>query len=311
MFKMKGNTDVRIARPSDDYSPLWALYYAQNPHLKRSVGSAGDDNDDNGGGDGGTGEENRGEEGAGNEDKSKGKEPADGGKKNDDKPKVSDREAELLREVMEKKGKIKDLTKELEDFKKKYEGIDPDEVRQIIADRKKAEEEELEKKGEWERLKARMADEHKAEIAKKEQELAAVRSEVDALRKQIEELTVGQSFSNSTFIKDELILTPAKARVVYGAYFEVEDGVVVAYDKPRGASERTKLVNGSGEPLGFEEALRRIVENDQEKDQLLRSKLKPGANSGTKDVKVPVEKPELRGRERIKAVLSAQKVARK
>tara|TARA_Y100001951_G_scaffold104026_1_gene114398 strand:+ start:737 stop:1513 length:777 start_codon:yes stop_codon:yes gene_type:complete len=48
---------TKIARPTDDYSPDWAAYWAQNPHLMRSVGAdaAGDGggDDEQGGGDNG------------------------------------------------------------------------------------------------------------------------------------------------------------------------------------------------------------------------------------------------------------------
>lgn len=32
-------TTIKIARPTDDYSPLWPLYWSQNPHLGRGVGA--------------------------------------------------------------------------------------------------------------------------------------------------------------------------------------------------------------------------------------------------------------------------------
>lgn len=31
--------NTKIARPTDDYSPLWPLYWSQNPHLGRGVGA--------------------------------------------------------------------------------------------------------------------------------------------------------------------------------------------------------------------------------------------------------------------------------
>lgn len=45
-----------IARPADPYSPEWALFYEQHPHLRRSVGAAGDDGGDGGGGGGESGD---------------------------------------------------------------------------------------------------------------------------------------------------------------------------------------------------------------------------------------------------------------
>lgn len=97
----------------------------------------------------------------------------------------------------------------------------------------------------------------------------------------ISELTVGSAFAQSQFIRDELALTPSKTRVVYGNHFEFVDGKVVAFDKPAGAANRTPLVDAQGEPLAFEAALKKIVDADPDRDQLLRSKMKQGAASTT------------------------------
>ncbi|MCY1309996.1 hypothetical protein D9M70_601460 [compost metagenome] len=77
-------------------------------------------------------------------------------------------------------------------------------------------------------------------------------------------------------------MTPSKARVIYGQHFDLVDGKVVGYDKPRGAANRTALVDSLGEPVQFEEALRKIVEADPDKDHLLKAKVKPGAGSGNR-----------------------------
>lgn len=131
-----------------------------------------------------------------------------------------------------------------------------------------------------------------------------------AMQAQIVELTVGHSFDNSGFIRDEMVLTPRKARVVYGDHFDVEDGRLVGYDKPRGTGERTKLVDGKGEPLGFEEAMRKIVEIDPDRDNLLKSKLKQGADSADKKpavVEVALsKKPEPKGISKIEAALATK-----
>lgn len=63
------NMTTRIERPADSYSPAWPAYYAENPHLRRSVGAAGDDGADGGddGGAGGEGGGDGGDAGAGGE----------------------------------------------------------------------------------------------------------------------------------------------------------------------------------------------------------------------------------------------------
>jgi hypothetical protein len=95
--------------------------------------------------------------------------------------------------------------------------------------------------------------------------------------------------------------------VVYGDHFESENGTVVAYDKPKGAEGRTKLIDGSGNPLGFEAAIKKLVDSDPERDNLVKSKVAPGAGSKTTDGKPTTQKTELKGLARIQAALEAQK----
>ena len=82
------------------------------------------------------------------------------------------------------------------------------------------------------------------------------------------------------------------------------DGQVVAFDKPRGAQNRTQLVDASGEALGFEAALKKIVDGDPDRDSIVRSKAKQGADSKTITGKKPPVKEEVTGRERIANALN-------
>lgn len=232
------------------------------------------------------------------DDKDKGdkdKLPDDKVPPSDKTPGVSDNEAKLLKEVMQKKDALKKASDELNDLKAKlseFDGIDPAAIKTLLAEKKSAEEKQLEAKGEWERLKARMAEEHGKEVTSVKEQLESLRSQLAQKDAVIGNLSVGTQFSQSKFIADELILPPSKARVVYGDYFDVaEDGSVVGYDKPRSAANRTALVNGQGDNLSFDEALRKIVEADPEKDRMLKSKIKPGAGSDTKPGVKPNQKP--------------------
>jgi hypothetical protein len=230
-----------------------------------------------------------------------------------DPPKTSDAEAKLLKEVMEKKAEAK----RLKDALAAFGDIGPEKVKELLegeakreAARKKAELTTLEQKGEFERVKAMMAEENKKLV---EAATNAAKSTADALAAalaKIDDLTVGSAFSASKFVKDELVLTAAKARALYGSHFALEDGVSVAYDKPAGAKERTKLVDASGEPLGFDAALAKIVDSDPDKDSLKKSKLATGAASGTTNVKkVEAKAPSEGGLARIRAALAAKKSA--
>lgn len=199
--------------------------------------------------------------------------------------KPTDQEAKLLKEVMAKKSRVKELESTLNDTQerlKQFEGIDPDQVRALMKEREEAEKSKLEEKGEWEALKKRMAEEHQSAQDKLQNELAEAQKALQQKSALIEELTLGHEFDNSEFIRSELYLTPRKTRAVYGSHFEVdENGRVVGYDKPANAGNRTALVDASGEPLPFDEAVKRLVESDPDKDSLLRDKRRAGAASKT------------------------------
>lgn len=230
-----------------------------------------------------------------------------------DPPKTTDAEAKLLKEVMEKKAEAKKLKEQLAAFGE----IDPAKVKELLEGevkreqaRKKAELTALEQKGEFDRVKAMMAEEHKRQLEAHINRSKELEDALNAARGKIDDLTVGTSFGNSKFVKEELVLTANKARALYGSHFAIEDGVQVAYDKPVGAKERTKLVDASGEPLGFDAALAKIVESDPDRDTLKKSKLAAGAGSGTTSVKKAEAKPAAgTGLDRIKAALAIKKVA--
>lgn len=194
----------------------------------------------------------------------------------------TDEEARLLKENMSKKEQLRKTQDELANLRKQFEGIDPEAVRKLLAEQKSAEEQALEKKGDYERLKARMAEEHGKEVTSLKSQIEALQGELGKTKGTINELSIGTQFGQSTFIADELTLTPAKARVIYGDHFDLEDGKVVGYDKPRGAAGRTALVDQYGSAVPFDAALRKIVEADPEKDHLLKSKVKAGAGSDSK-----------------------------
>lgn len=264
----------------------------------------GADGGGEGGADGGDGNEG-GNDGGGDEGDNKPPAP-----KVKTAPQISDAEAKLLKEVMDKKNALKKQQEALaaaEEKLKRFDGIDPDAVRVLLAEKDAQEAKALEAKGDWERLKSKMAEEHNKDKATLVAELEALREKDSANASLVSELTIGGSFSQSEFIREELALTPSKARIVYGSHFSFDEGNIVGYDKPVGAKDRTMLVDAQGDPMPFEAALRKIVDADPDRDRLLLSKVKTGAKSGTvpktpaPDTKSPVL---LSGRDKIAAALS-------
>lgn len=197
---------------------------------------------------------------------------------------LSDKEADLLKENMAKKEKLKEADAKLAALQAeidKFKDIDPEKAKTLIAKEAEAEKAALEAKGEFDRLKKMMAEEH---IKEKEALVTAKKATDEALAaalSQINDLTIGQAFSNSEFVKTELVMPASKLRTVYGAHFEVEGGRIVAFDLPKGVEGRTKLVDGSGEAMSFETAMKKIIESDSDRDSLLKSKMREGAGSKT------------------------------
>jgi hypothetical protein len=234
-------------------------------------------------------------------------EAAKGG--DEDAKKLAEEKAELLREVMDKKTKLKEAQDEAADARAKlaeFGDVDPAKVKELIQAEKDAEQAKLEASGEFERVKEMMATEHAKEMEAAKAEIAALKEQVASKDGTIDKLTVGQSFSTSKFIQDELILSANKARQLYGSHVGLQDGEVVVFDKPSTAKDRTVMVDGAGNALSFEEGLKRLVDADPDKDTLIKTKMAPGSKSKSQ---TPAGKPKpkdpgLTGASRIVASLS-------
>ena len=226
-----------------------------------------------------------------------------------DKDKPSDNEVKLLREVMDNKKRLKDAEAAL----KAFDGIDPQAIRALLATQKTAEEEALRKAGDFETLKQRMATEHDREKGELSVKLTESQTAIALAMKQITELTIGADFANSKFISTETVLTPNKARRIYEDHFEIEDGRTVGYDTPRGSKNRVQIVNGRGDPLSFDEAMKRIIDVDPDKDSLLRSTAKSGSGENSQIVRKAGEEKvvtEVFGAERLARILAERSAAK-
>lgn len=238
-----------------------------------------------------------------------------------EKSNITDREADLLKEVMAKKETARAAqaaaeaaelkAKELADRLAAFDGIDLDEVKGLLKEKQDRELSDLEKRGEFERVKAQMAEAHQRDVeaakAAYEPKVAELTEALSKREQVITELTIGRSFSESPFIRESLALPVTKTRVLYGAHFELQDGKVVGYDKPAGATDRTPLVDANGNFLDFEKAMEKIVEGDPDRDNLLKSKIRGGSGSHN-DPNITTEeknKKPLTGRERILAAVAA------
>jgi len=236
----------------------------------------------------------------------------DSNKKPDAKLDNKPEDTKLLAEVMEKKEKLRKTQAEkqaLEAKLKEYGDIDPKKVQELIKREQDIAQKQVEERGEYEQAKKMMAEAHQNETKALNDKIAALSDQLAERNQIIDGLTLGNNFANSTFIKDNLILTPSKARALYGSYFEVKDGKIIPYNKPAGSPDRAPLVNANGDVYDFDAAFSKIIEADPDRDTLLRSKIKEGAASRTDNVsskKQPADN-SLFGAKRILAGLNAEK----
>ena len=222
-------------------------------------------------------------------------EPKGDDPKADDKPKISDAEAKLLKDVMKKKEALEAANSALAEANtrlKEFEGLDPAEIKKLLAEKKTAEEAQLAAAGEFETLKKRMGEEHTRVTSDLQKQIAELQAQLQSKEVVIENLSVGQRFAQSPFIAGETVLSPDMARKLYGDHFDVVNGEVVAFDKKRGVAGRTALVDQVGNHIGFEDAMRKILEADPDKDRVLKSKVKQGAGSKSDPTAKPIKQEE-------------------
>lgn len=210
----------------------------------------------------------------------------------EDKPKLSDTEAKLLREVMQFKATNKTLEASLNELKSVLGDVKPEDVRALLQERAERERAELEAKGEYQRILEQVKQENEREKGTLSTRLSELQEALSQRDRQIEEMTVGRSFYESAFIRENSVITPSMARKEFGEHFDLVDGKVVAYDKPRGAAERTPIVDAQGNPKSFEDAVQALYAAHPESKHLLKPKGKPGAGSNTVDAGKKPENPE-------------------
>lgn len=221
---------------------------------------------------------------------------------------MTDNEAKLLKDVMKKKEQLAEAQGKINELSKSLDAINAlgglEKLSAMIHAEEAKQKEELEKKGEWEKLKKQMSEDHTKAMAEIQKQLQESTKLYQDSQKKIIELTLGAQFNSSKFIAEELTLPPSKARVVYEQYFDLVDGKVVGYDKPRGQEGRTPLVDQFSNNLSFDEAMKKIVEADPDSESLLRSKVKSGSGSqpSNKSIK-PENTTTLTGLEMISAGL--------
>jgi len=278
---------------------------------------AGDHGSEDGAGGTGAGESGEGseegdEQGDADADADAGSdEDADG----DEGNKLSDSEARLLKDMMKSKNRAKAAEEEAGSLKQQLEalteslgGKSPEDIAALLSAEQESERKKLEEKGEYNRIVDQMAEENKSIVDDLNVTIDQQKTEIVSLHAQIEELTVGRAFSDSQFVSDDLTLPMSITRKEFGTHFELVDGQVVGFDKPRGSSDRTPLVDNQGANLSFDQAIARLVKGHPEATRLLRSKAKPGAKSTSQEKPgMKSDQSAVSGQSRIERALNGKK----
>lgn len=208
----------------------------------------------------------------------------DKGGDKDGKPKPSDAEAKLLKDLMGHKSKAKELETQLTALKGALGDVSVDDIKTILAERKENARKELEKRGEYDRILEQVKTEHAKELDTLKAELDSTKLLVSQKDETLVEMTVGRAFSESPFIREKSLIPPSIARKEFGTHVDLVDGVAVVYDKPRGSAERTPIVGADGKPKSFEDGIQALYASHPDGAGLIRAQGKPGAGSGSQDL---------------------------
>jgi hypothetical protein len=116
--------------------------------------------------------------------------------------------------------------------------------------------------------RARIEKQYKQQLKEKEESLSSATS-------QINELVVGNKFLSSSFINENLILTPKMARKVFGDKFKVEthdnQAIAVGYDEN---NEPIMSRSNIGKYADFDEALKHLIDSDPDRDTYIKAETK-------------------------------------
>lgn len=205
----------------------------------------------------------------------------------DEKPKPTDTEAKLLKEVMA----LKERERAAKEALKAFEGLDPEAARKALEAAKAAEIKALEDKGEYSRIIEQVRAQSEEAVAAAKAEVAALQEQLEGVQKSVERANFTSAFANSTFLRENVVLSGPKVEALYGNYFDTVDGQIVGYDKPRGEEARTPLVDATGAPLPFEAAIEKVLKADSEWERLAKSKLKSGAAAAPKAIAADDNRP--------------------
>ena len=142
-----------------------------------------------------------------------------------------------------------------------YDGIDPEEYRQMKEKQAKAEKDKLAKSGEWEKLREQTAQEHKKEIDKLESELAALKGQYAKLEAELNDTIMGHEVAVQASIAKAI--NPALVEMVVKTMakpIKLEDGRRVVRVLDADGNERIDIK--TGKPLTVSQLIEELKQAD-------------------------------------------------
>ena len=213
---------------------------------------------------------------------------------------LNDEAAKLLRDVMKQKERAKAAEEQLTALKGVLGDLKPEEVAALVTQKKEQERLDLEKRGEYDRILEQVRSENAKEKGTLAEQIAALQSQLSEKDNTIQEMTVGRSFSESSFIREQSKIPASIARKEFGSHVELVDGQVVVYDKPKGAADRTPFVDADGKYKSFEDGIASLYTKHPEAASLIKVKGKPG--SGSQNLDLGGKKPDAPGKAEVYGV---------
>lgn len=141
-----------------------------------------------------------------------------------------------VKQLRQESAKYRTRAKEVEELLAKFDGIDPEEFHKIKESQKKAEKDKLEKKGEWDKLRDQLIEEHKKEGDK----WAKEKAEQEAKYAQLE------SELNDIVLAHEIGVAATVAKAINPKLVEMVAKSLTKVTKMENGQRVVRVLDGSG-----------------------------------------------------------------
>ena len=168
---------------------------------------------------------------------------------------------------------------------KAFDGLDATQAREAIEKLSKIDAKTLIDAGQVDVVKAEMSKAYEAQLSEEKAKSTQYES-------QLKQYIVGQSFGDSKFISENLVIPTDMARSFFGAHFVVNDqNKVVALSDPNNKDSVIYSAANPGEPASFDEALAGFVNAYPNRDSIMKGSGNQGGGASNSH-KVGVNAPK-------------------